>query len=257
MTLDFYSTHEYPSDWNSPPIRDNMEVVFMNARNDLGIGYTLIYSEFNSGLDEPHHDDTFAAAFVINTVATGDRLVDAVSYWAVSDIFEEGGQVSAAFQQQFGIQTVHGVRKPVWRALELLHWTGDMRIPVNALSNPNSVSLLSTRNATHVALFVINYEWTKNPCNPQKAQVTVQGAPPSIPLTTPVLYTIDSSHANPVALWRQYGSPEYPTTPQIKGLHAASEMGKAKAQYRREGDMIVFDLKLEPYSVSAIFFQVK
>lgn len=55
--------------------------------------------------------------------------VEAYSFWTFSDIFEEHGQVSGEFRGGFGLQTIHGIPKPVYRAFELMHELGEERLP--------------------------------------------------------------------------------------------------------------------------------
>jgi len=260
LELSFVSTHEYPSDPGqpAPKARDNMKQVFAKARREVGNGTRLMYTEFNSGLDEPHHDDPFAAAFLIHTVADAHGIVDVLSYWSVSDLFEEGGQDYRPFQQQFGLLTVHGVPKPAFRAMQLLHWTGDTRLAVKPSQTVGTVDLLATTNATHLALLLANYEWVGNPIEPQTATVVVNGVPASGPTPVATLYTIDETNANPAATWRAQGKPDYPTESQIAALMAASEMGRSTATYTRSGNTMIFEnIKLPPHSVAAIYVKLK
>jgi hypothetical protein len=71
------------------------------------------------------------------TIATVDKLAgagepQALSYWAVSDVFEESffPVHNESFHGMFGLINLHGVPKPTYRAYQLLHETGDTRLPV-------------------------------------------------------------------------------------------------------------------------------
>ena len=46
-------------------------------------------------------------------------------------IFEEGGQDPTPYQSGFGIQTVNGVPKPVYRSFQLLHQLYDSAVLVD------------------------------------------------------------------------------------------------------------------------------
>eukprot|EP01083_Nonionella_stella_P266768 901970_1 len=47
-----------------------------------------------------------------------------MSYWTFSDVFEEGGFGSQPFHNEFGMQTIRGIQKPVFSALQLLYQLG-------------------------------------------------------------------------------------------------------------------------------------
>ena len=47
-----------------------------------------------------------------------------MSWWAISDVFEEGGFNSHEFNNLYGIQSIRGIKKPAFRAFELLEMYG-------------------------------------------------------------------------------------------------------------------------------------
>jgi hypothetical protein len=53
-----------------------------------------------SGLfgDPTYHDTPYASGFIMKTIASCDGLVDALSWWTFSDVFEEQGQVFSRFR---------------------------------------------------------------------------------------------------------------------------------------------------------------
>jgi hypothetical protein len=57
---------------------------------------------------------------------------------AVSDVFEESffPVHNESFHGMFGMINLHGIPKPTWRAYQLLHETGDVRLPVKAPTKP-------------------------------------------------------------------------------------------------------------------------
>jgi xylan 1,4-beta-xylosidase len=69
----------------------------MARTRQLANGLPVLYTEYNSGLlsdigfDYPNHDLPYAASFIVRNVRECQGLVDLMSYWTFSDIFEEGG----------------------------------------------------------------------------------------------------------------------------------------------------------------------
>jgi xylan 1,4-beta-xylosidase len=54
-------------------------------------------------------------------------VVDALAIWTFSDIFEEEGQADNPFHGGFGLQTIHGIKKPTYRLFQILHGLGTRR----------------------------------------------------------------------------------------------------------------------------------
>merc|ERR1712100_190740 len=96
---------------------------------------------------------------------------------------------------------VYGVPKPSYRALQLMHWAGDMRVPVArreaSSSQCETADVLALANSTHLALFVTN-----------QAPLPLEGVDPVQPCSVTVhlssnfagpavVARIDDGHANP------------------------------------------------------------
>src|SRR5437879_13164669 len=71
-------------------------------------------------------------AWLAETVRRCDGLVQDMSYWTFSDVFEEGGVVKTPFYGGFGLLAVGGIPKPAFNAFALLHQLGEERYPADA-----------------------------------------------------------------------------------------------------------------------------
>ena len=85
------------------------------------------------------------------TIATVDALAgvgepQALSYWAVSDVFEESffPVHNESFHGMFGLINLHGIPKPTYRAYQLLHETGDTRLLVKGPVPPPPIKPTGT-----------------------------------------------------------------------------------------------------------------
>eukprot|EP01052_Picozoa_sp_SAG31_P026636 SAG31_NODE_2431_length_5707_cov_2.157810_2_plen_225_part_00 len=76
------------------------------------------------------HDTAYAAAFLFHNIPLLID-VDILSYWTFSDIFEEGWLAGPPFQDTWGAITKEGIRKPAWRAFQLLNLAGDQILNVS------------------------------------------------------------------------------------------------------------------------------
>lgn len=80
------------------------------------------------------HDMIDSSSYTIAVVdaLAGPGEPQALSYWAISDVFEESffPVKNESFHGMFGLVNLHGVPKPAYRAYQLLHETGNARLPV-------------------------------------------------------------------------------------------------------------------------------
>ena len=111
---------------NNP--RDILFQMTSKAKQEAG-DYPLYYTEWNGSKE---FDTSYQAAFVAQTIAYNEGLVEGYSFWTVSDIFEEMGLKGAPFKNEFGIQNNYGIPKPVYRVFQTLHEAGDQRLDVRA-----------------------------------------------------------------------------------------------------------------------------
>ena len=89
----------------------------------------LIWSEFNASYKtEPEvTDSTYMGPWLADTIRQCDGLVDMMSYWTFSDVFEEQGVVKTPFYGGYGLIAAGGIPKPAFNALKLLHKLGEQR----------------------------------------------------------------------------------------------------------------------------------
>jgi xylan 1,4-beta-xylosidase len=224
VPLDFVTTHEYPTDVQ-PLQRDIMTKVLTKARSEVG-DLPLFYTEYNAGLgDIRYQDSEYPAAFVVKNIADVGHLVQIFSFWTFTDIFEEGGLISKPYNGQFGMQNIYGVAKPVYRAFQLLHQSGNRRIQVQYPSETSTVDILSTydEKKKQIMIFVSNYDILTNKPQSYDIVLNIQESDSIIiDGNSATLQRIDANNANSYAAWQQMGSPMYPTPAQITKLNTAS-----------------------------------
>src|SRR5271168_5034084 len=166
VPLDFVSTHVYGND-SAPDVfgtheqvprtqmvcravRKVHDQIAASARPNL----PLIWSEFNASyMNEPDvTDSTYMGPWMADTIRQCDGLVDMMSYWTFSDVFEEQGVVKKLFYGGFGLIAADDIPKPAFAAFQLLHHLGDRRIAVDSDS-----ALLTRRKDGTLVLAVWNY----------------------------------------------------------------------------------------------------
>src|SRR6202034_4752893 len=70
----------------------------------------------------------FMAPWIADTIRQCDGLVDILSYWTFSDVFEEQGVVKQPFYGGYGLVAEDGLPKPAFNAFKVLHHLGTERL---------------------------------------------------------------------------------------------------------------------------------
>src|SRR5271170_3590641 len=148
VPLDFVSTHVYGNDSSKDVFGDNRPIpphqmvcaavkkvhdqILASPRPTI----PLIWSEFNATYanESPITDTIYMGPWMADTIRQCDGMVDIMSYWTFSDVFEEQGPVKQSFYGGYGLIAAGGIPKPAFDAFELLHQLGDERI---ASPDPN------------------------------------------------------------------------------------------------------------------------
>lgn len=234
----------------------------------------LLITEFNCGLGQNCADHQFAGSFVAHQAVMAQATADAIpfqSYWTFSDIFEEQGQAPSEFSQAFGAQSIHGVPKPVYRAMQLLRRLHSEQVAATAVgAGASIVDCVVTRSATADGqAYAVEILLVNHPTGPVKlpydgavgdnntVAVTLDLA--GVKLSSQVeLRRVDDAHSNALALYLSLGRPPYPNTTTLGSLLAASQTTVAvlKPRQRERASGFYLDVQLPPYSVASLSFSI-
>ncbi|HHW49244.1 MAG TPA: beta-xylosidase [Clostridiaceae bacterium] len=260
IPLDFISTHHYPTDVT---LGHGLDMEERLARSERGIltknaqksrmeagKLPLFYTEWNTSpsCTDPLHDEPYAAAFIIKTLADNQGLVNFYSFWTFSDIFEELSFPSMPFHGGFGLLNLHGVPKPSYRAFELMHNIGTERLPVVSEAE-SDVEVLAVKGDNKLSIIVHQYNIPRSPAKEENVRIAVKGIKKG---ARAVLERIDEEHANPKRRWVEMGCPEYPDKSQIDELMESSRMVEERIECGWENDHMVFELKVPPQGIAAL-----
>ena len=224
--LDFVSTHTY----GAPPLD------FRPSLERYGrAGTPIWWTEW--GVTPTHFnevsDAVFSGVFLLRGMASAMGRIEALSYWVVSDHFEELGRPPALLHGGFGLRTVGELRKPRWWALALLERLDDRRLPV-ALAGDGAGSLVETvatrseDGAVSVLAWNMTLDQTKAAgSEPLDRDVTVRVEG----LVAGASYTlthdrVDAGHSNVAGAWgaMRDGDQAWPDEDQWAALRAADRL---------------------------------
>ena len=223
VPIDFVSTHAYADD-TTLDLFGKDEDIPMDEREFRALSKVqsqikassqpnlpLFLTEWNVQGMKESRDTTFVGPALANTIRQCDGLVNMMSFWTFSDVFEEGGPIPKPFIGEFGLRAKGGMNKPSYYAYELLHKLGDQRI---ANESKNAIVTKTSDGAFHIAMWNLvdpgergtSHDVTLKLRNfSQVMRITMQ--------------RVDDDHGNVIPHYAKLGSPVDPTPEQVKQLN--------------------------------------
>ena len=93
------------------------------------------------------HDSYISAPYILTKLKASQGLLQGMSYWTYTDLFEEPGPPTAPFQGGFGLLNPQGIRKPAFFAYKYLH-----ALQGQTLRSTDPQAMLSTQNGNVTAV---------------------------------------------------------------------------------------------------------
>ena len=253
--VDFVSTHTY----GSPPL-DFRPSLARYGREGTPIWWTewgVTPTHFNEVSDA-----VFSGVFLLRGMASAMDRIEALSYWVVSDHFEELGRPPSLLHGGFGLRTVGELRKPRWWALWLLERLGHRRLQVGYDGDGagSLVEALAARDGKAVSVLVWNMtlDQTKAAGHDPLARtvtVAVDGLEPRAAYTL-THHRVDEHHSNVAHAWGELrdGDQAWPTDEQWERLHEADRLAELEPPTQVVADDhgrvgVTFDLPMPAMSM--------
>ncbi len=224
--VDFISTHTY----GSPPL-DFRPMLERYGRTGTPIWWTewgVTPTHFNEVSDA-----VFSGTFLARGMLSAMGRIESLSYWVVSDHFEELGRPPALLHGGFGLRTVGELRKPRWWALAMLERLGSHRIAVaydgdGGGSLVEAVAATDTDGSHSVMMWNLTLDQTKAAGAPELSRsvaVEVSGLAPGATYRL-VHERVDEDHSNIASVWRRLRADgqQWPDDAQWDELHAADRL---------------------------------
>jgi xylan 1,4-beta-xylosidase len=146
-------------------------------------------------------------------------LASSMSYWDLSDVFEEQGVVKTPFYGGYGLIAERNIPKAAFRVFELLHKLGDQRIEAA------SENTLITRRADGTYVVALwNYAEPKSEVAPKTFQLALKG----VKAKTYRMQFVAPGSGSALEAWSKMGSPVSPTRAQVEELKKSSQMLPAR-----------------------------
>ena len=243
IPIDFVSTHGYADDTVQDLFGTSQDIpmdqrvcraiqkVHEQIGNSSYPNLPLMWTEWNVPSFGMLHarDMPYVGAALADDIRQCDGMVNMMSFWTFSDVFEENGPKHEPFDGGFGLMALGGIKKPSYSAFALLHLLGEERIAQDA------PEVLVTRRKDGTLVIAA---W--NLVDPDKT-----GAPHSfafkfrgVPLNASLRVSkLDGEHGNTLAAYKKMGSPTYPTRTQVGELNDVADRDLAEDMKLSDGSI--------------------
>lgn len=236
VPLDFVSTHVYGNDSAKDVFGDDRPVaphqmvceavkkvhnqILASARPKL----PLIWSEFNATYANESQitDSIYMGPWLADTIDKCDGMVDVMSYWSLSDVFEEQGVVKQPFYGGYGLIAAGGIPKPAFYAFQVLHALGNQRLPA-----PEKDVMVTRRDDGTLVITAWNLVEPGAMGSEKMMQLKIRGASPA---SKAHIRRVDADHGDTMAIYNRLGKPTYPTQAQIRQMREESALGPATTE---------------------------
>jgi xylan 1,4-beta-xylosidase len=257
LPIDFVSTHVYGDDTSEDVLGTHQKI----ARRDMVVmavkkvhaevkssplpNLPIIFSEYNATyMNIPDITDSpFMGPWLAETIGRCDGLVQLLSYWAFSDVFEEQGVARTPFYGGYGLLATGHIPKAAYNDFVLLHHLGSERL------DQESGPVIVTRRADEtLAIALWNYAPPGNGGTLRTYKLSFTGLPGT---HRAIIWTVDSDHGSPLATWESMGQPNFPTRAQQQILRQAAQLPAPEIKVLPP-DKPQLTLTLEPHALSMI-----
>ena len=243
VPLDFVSTHVYGNDTSQDVFKTDERIprsqmvcravkkVHDQIKASQRPNMPLIWSEFNAAYDNTVEvtDSIYMGPFMANTISQCDGMTQYMSYWSLSDVFDEGGPVKQPFYGGFGLIAAGGIPKPAFYAFQILHYLGDQRI-----ANDSPDVLVTKAKDGTLVVAAWNLVDPGDTGAPKTLQLEFKGVNPG---ATASIARVDEQHGNTLAHYEKMGKPRYPTQAQVEQLRQEPRLKPPEQQQLNDGKL--------------------
>jgi xylan 1,4-beta-xylosidase len=241
VPVDFVSTHGYADDTvenlfhtnEDVPMDDRVCRAAAKVRGQIRASalpsLPLLWTEWNvPGMLEAR-DTPYVGPALANSVRECDGLVDILSFWVFSDVFEEGGPFARPFQGNFGLRAEGGINKPSYYDFGLLHLLGNER-----LKNDSHNVIVTRQPNRDLAIAAWNLVDPDQGGGAKTIEIRIVGVKPDAAVT---IQRVDDDHGNALKTYAALGKPQYPTPGQVAQMNRESALPPPERLQLNEGKL--------------------
>ncbi len=137
----------------------------------------LYFTEWSTSYNprDKVHDSYIGAAYVLSKLKGTKGMVQGMSYWTYTDLFEEPGPQNKPFEGGFGLMNPQGIRKAPYFSYKYLHALDGKEIPVS------DAQVLAATDGKAMRAVLWDFQLPKQPVSNRSFFSRVFAATPSAP----------------------------------------------------------------------------
>ncbi|MBN2439926.1 MAG: hypothetical protein JXJ04_01215 [Spirochaetales bacterium] len=279
LSLDFFSTHPYPTlypvdtEGRGYMVWDGPGRLLEDAHGCDKLlqasAYPTIerhYTEWSSSPSprDPVHDTAFMASFIVDNNWKARGLMDSLSFWVVSDIFEECRQGDTPFHGGFGLVNIQGLKKASYHGYWFLSRLGN-----EVLAEGDCFTVTRRRNNT-IAVLMWNYCHYRDDVNdsrlmaaakpdeiynlfdiqpPREFVLNLIGVGPAVRLQ---VTRFDRDHGSVYDAWVAMGAPLHILPADLEVLRRHMELDVSVHRVASTGNTLEWITTVQPFGVTLL-----
>jgi xylan 1,4-beta-xylosidase len=278
--VDFVTTHTYgvqggfldeqgKDDTKLDPSPDAIVGDVRHVREQISAspfpGLPLYFTEWSTSYTprDSVHDSYISAPYILTKLKASQGLLQGMSYWTYTDLFEEPGPPTAPFQGGFGLLNPQGIRKPAFFAYKYLH-----ALQGESLSTTDPQAMLATQTG-NVTAVIWDFEQPDQKVSNRPFYTKLIPAHAATPVQLRVTHLVPNAayrlevhrtgyHANDAySAYIEMGSPKQLTTAQIAHLNELAGDLAETDKAVRSGPDGVFELSIPMNSNDVVLVTLK
>lgn len=274
LPADFVSTHPYPTDFPfdeatgtwQPHVRERnatyQDLKLLREIVDAGpFPQAEIHCDewgTSPSVRDRVHDHVFSATFHLENLLGCLGLVDSLARWVSTDVSEEQTPGPSEFHGGWGLQTIHGLKKPDFHAYAFLN-----RLGGELLHNGDGVAVARNQDGWQVLLYNHHHYASSEATwetldgvakmigggDKRRFTLTLEGLPPRVQLTHAL---VDAEHGWVQRAWQELGLPDFPTPRQLDALRGTDEPAVTTTTRLTDQGRLDIDETLQPLGMLLI-----
>jgi len=207
-------------------------------------GLPLFYTEWAlSAVFSAYSNDTKkAASYIVKTTLDIEPYVDGTSLWCMSDIFEEMHQFKEEFHGGFGLQTIHGILKPSYYAMQILSNLPNKRYILDENATDQKIGIAAFKDTSRDDILLFSHSMKTIESETEEVEVIVSN--PTAPKKV-VVKRIDDTHGNPLALWEEKGQPKYLKPNEVKEMIEKSKVEEEILEFEFIDNKVIVNVNVD------------
>lgn len=216
--------------------------------NELGFKGELHFNEWGRSWfpSDSIRESQNEAAFIVKSMAECSQYADYFAYWCISDIYDQLGYGAETFHGNYGMLNLQGLKKPSYKAFQLLGKLGETQVAVTNPTNNVLQSAMASRSKNGYQFMFYSFEkdFVPETLNTTKLKVSFL-LPESINLDNITIYQIGKTENNILAEWEKLNKPVYLKKEELTHLLSFNDLQKCSGNYNIEnttsGKILTFE----------------